>query len=437
MRTILIIISIIIKEISLFPFSENYFSISLNKPVYENKIYKPGIKTVLIYRKGWELSFPIINLNSKEQIELIFDELGNEPGDYSWSIIHCNMQWEKDDLEPIQYLSGLETGDITEIYFSQNTMVNYINYRLNLPNKNCRITKSGNYLILIHERNNPEKVILTQRFYVIEPQSEISAYVDQLKTNIKEGLNQRLNIEINYNESELTDPIENLSLKIYKNQGFEKNYRGIRPSAISGNILKYQKNDELCFTGGNEFRHFDIKNTKFLSDRIQKTEKKAEGLNIYLTLDENRYNSPYRFEPDINGQKSIKLENNDQSSIMADYSFVNFYLDTEIAIEKGDYYIFGAISDWSFNDSCKLTYDYIAKMYSAKLFLKQGYYNYQFLFKTDDKFYDSDQYIYKVEGNHFQTENEYQILAYYADMNESYDKLVGYNTAKSTISGNY
>ena len=137
--------------------------------VFTNKTFKQGIKTVLIHKKGWELSFPIIDLNNEdEKIKLSFDELGYDINNYSWQIIHCNMDWSQSELEPIEYLSGFFEGDIQEYSLSQNTTYNYINYTINFPNDDVTFEKSGNYIIKIFEQNDPTQLVLTRRFYIID-----------------------------------------------------------------------------------------------------------------------------------------------------------------------------------------------------------------------------------------------------------------------------
>ncbi len=399
-----------------------------------DQVYKAGIKSVLIYKKGWELSFPIIALNKDDQITLSFDELGTVKGDYSWSIMHCNSTWEQDELQSIEYISGHESVDVSESSFSQNTVTNYINYQIDIPSKDCKILKSGNYIVKVCERNNPENLILTNRFYVFEPLAELYAKVDQLKVNIKEGLNQRVNIEINYDDSEISNPSENIIIKILKNQGFEKTFANLKPSSLYNNTIKFENMAELCFVGGNEYRHFDTKSIKFLSDRLLNIEKDAKGNHVFLTLDENRSVLPYNFKNDINGRKSIKLENNEKSNIMADYCNVYFQLDAEIPLENGDFYIYGAITDWILDKNSKMVYDYNTKKFNAQLFIKQGYYNYLYLFKTEDELFKSEQYMYRIEGNNFQTENDYHILVYYRDIRSGYDKLISYFLASSSYS---
>ncbi len=404
--------------------------------VWENTIYKENIKSVVIHRKNSELSFPIVKLDTEDQLLLQFDEIGTTVNNYSFSLIHCNSNWQQSDLNQIEYIDGYQEVDIADYSFSQNTLVNYINYTVEFPTENFQFTKSGNYIIKVYERNNPENIILARRFYVLEELVEINATIDRMNVKVKDGLNQRINIELDCNY-EIENPSETISLKVQKNNGLIKDFSDIKPSFIDGNVIKYNTINELAFAGGNEFRHFDIKNFRFISDRLLAVDKQPDINHVYLRQDDSRAEKDYNFKPDIDGKRTIKLEKSDRSEIMADYCFVFFQLKSPIPLQSGDYYIYGALTDWNFQDSAKMKYDYKKECFVGKLYLKQGYYNYQYRFKSPDKLFDNEESTYKAEGNFFQTENEYQILIYYKDYSSSYEKLVGYTMVNSTKSGNY
>ncbi len=421
----------------LFAKPETNIKNDISEPkTWKNIVYKEGIKSVVIHRNGSELSSPIIKLDTEDKLLLQFDEIGTLVNDYSFSVIHCNANWQQSDLSPIEYIDGYQEVDISNYSFSQNTLVNYVNYTVEFPTEDFRITKPGNYIIKVYERNNPENIILTRRFYVMEELVEINATIDRMNVKVKDGLNQRINIELDC-DYEIENPSETILLKIQKNNGLVKDFSNIKPSFIDGNILKYNTINELAFAGGNEFRHFDIKNFRFISDRLLTVDKKPDLNHVYLRPDKNRAEEEYNFKPDIDGKRTIKLENSDRSNIMADYCFVYFRLNAPIPLQSGDYYIYGALTDWDYQDAAKMKYDFKNECFVGKLYLKQGYYNYQYRFKSPDKLFDNEESAYEAEGNFFQAENEYQILVYYKDYSSTYEKLVGYTMVNSSKSANY
>jgi hypothetical protein len=406
-------------------------NINLNAQILNNRTSKEGIKTVLIYKEAWQLSFPIINLaNDDEKITLCFDELGNQVGDYSWKIKYCNADWTESELDAIDYIDGFSEGYVSDYSLSRNTKVNYINYKVSFPNNDLKFLKSGNYVIIIYENSNPEQTVLVRRFYVISPKVQIDGNVfKQSVSNISK--NQIVNFSIQYPEN-IVNPLENIVSVIIKNGEEEINTQGVTPSKFTINKMAFEHIPMLSFQGANEYRHFDTKSLKFLSDKLEKIENSDKYYKVVLRKDEMLSEGKYNYKPDINGKRLIKLENNEQSCIEADYCMVDFRLQAPINLNRGNYYVFGALSNWEISDKFKMQYDERG-FYKAQVFLKQGYYNYRYIFKNEGLDIANDAQLLNAEGNFYQTENDYYILCYYKNPIDMCDELIGFlhlNTEK-------
>ena len=70
----------------------------------------------------------------------------------------------------------------------------------------------------------------------------------------------------------------------------------------------------------------------------------------------------------------------------------------------------------------KMTYDLRTKNYEAKLFLKQGYYNYAYAFRNSQT--GKIDYSF-FEGSFSETENKYIIYVYDANPMNNYHELIG------------
>ena len=68
----------------------------------------------------------------------------------------------------------------------------------------------------------------------------------------------------------------------------------------------------------------------------------------------------------------------------------------------------------------------MTKTYHARLFMKQGYYSYQYLMKMED----GSIRLLPSEGNFYQTQNKYNVLVYYRAQSDRTDRLVGYGELK-------
>jgi hypothetical protein len=106
----------------------------------------------------------------------------------------------------------------------------------------------------------------------------------------------------------------------------------------------------------------------------------------------------------------------------ADYIYVYFTLPSTYEIRGGRMYVSGALSNWSFNNENLMTYDPVKAQYQCTMLLKQGWYNYEYLFLKDG---DTSAEPSVFEGNHYETENDYLILVYYKNPRDRYDRLIG------------
>jgi hypothetical protein len=77
-----------------------------------------------------------------------------------------------------------------------------------------------------------------------------------------------------------------------------------------------------------------------------------------------------------------------------------------------------------------MEYDLLNHSYTSTLLLKQGSYNYQYLYvpKGETRGYTLD-----AEGDFHQTENVYNIYVYHKPFGERYYKLVGFHTVSNVV----
>ena len=68
-----------------------------------------------------------------------------------------------------------------------------------------------------------------------------------------------------------------------------------------------------------------------------------------------------------------------------------------------------------------MTYNAEKNYYEANIYLKQGYYNYEYVLKK----YEGGNINRFIEGTHYQTVNDYHIYIYHRPTGESYDQLIG------------
>ncbi len=395
--------------------------------VYEDHVYKSGIRTVRLYPIGSEFKMPIIRLNGGERLQLEFDDLFEDYVDYSYRIVHCDANWTPSALMPAQYLSNFQDFILTQFEYSINTLIPYTNYRLTIPNEQVRLTKSGNYLLVIYANGDKEDLVLSRRFMLYEDFISVGGVIERSSVVDNYDTHQEVDFTLSHPNYTIQNPFRDLQVVVMQNQRYDNAIKNLKPRFVQNNQLNYNYDRENNFAGINEFRFFDIKNLLTLTQNVRRINRDSV-FTVFMKNDEPKTIERYTVWDDLNGQYVIRRLDATNSNTEADYAYVDFLLQYPIPNEEGDIYLFGKFTDWKLLPEYKLQYDYVRNAYRTKVLLKQGYYNYVYALSKDGSF-SAD--LSLMEGDHWETENDYQILIYNREVGIRYDRLVGFGTLSS------
>jgi len=389
---------------------------------YENISYRNTIQTVLLFRQGWELSYPIINLNTTEKLELSFDDLDKDIKNYCYTIIHCDADWQPSDVMPPDYIDGFVENKISDYRYSFNTIVNYTHYDIVFPNEDMKIKISGNYIILVYENFDQSQLVLSRRFSVVEPKVTITANIKRPTIVDLRDCCQEVDFSINHASYKISNPYEDLHIVVTQNNRWDNAIRELKPVYIKENELDYDFDGaENVFKGLNEFRFFNCQNVNFKAERVDSIYFEKPYTHFVLLPDFKPKRNNYLYHEDINGKRLIKIEMSNSSETEADYVMVHFRLPYDAPISYGNFYITGALSDWNYTNNNLMKYNYAHKSYELEMLLKQGYYNYTYTFVSNNTNQVDGTY---TEGSFFETENDYLIYVYQNDYSVRYQKLI-------------
>lgn len=406
-----------------------------SKYYYENAVYNENIKTVLMFREGFELSNPVLELNEDAVLLFKFDDFSEDTKDYYYTVIHCDANWNESFLNQTDYIDGFAENPLNDFKLSFNTTFDYTNYQLILPNENIRFKISGNYVLVVYEDNNKEKVVLTQRFYVVEPLTEIEGTVRRATFDAFEGENHEVDFSVLHQKLAIDNPLKDVTVVVMQNNRWDNAIRNLKPLFIRENRLVYDYNKENVFPAGNEFRYFDNRTNRLNGENIMATDFFRPYYHKTIVPDEVRANKDFFEYKEMNGKYVVESQDREvrDPDTECDYTFVHFTLPLESPLLGGSVNVFGALSGWNANKSNEMTWNFDKGAYELTMVLKQGYYNYQYVYvpqgapKADHT---------NIEGSFWETENDYQIFVYFRDFSGRYDRLVGYRILNSRVNRN-
>jgi len=388
---------------------------------YEDHIYANNIKTVQLHKTGFPLAAPILELNSHESLKLSFDDLGEEQVNYHYTIIHCTAKWEDSELSPPDYIVGFTDNQITEYAYSFNTLKSFTHFNLEIPNEEMKLTLSGNYLIKVYEEDKPDEPVITKRFMVVESRVTVLPRVRKATLINDKNYKQEVDFTIRHEGYSIYNPYGEIYVVIQQNGRWDNLVEGLAPVFVRDNELIYDYDQDNVFNGCNEFRNFEFKSFRFQSEFIKAYEFDSAGNHVYLYNEKPRSFLRYSSHSDINGRMFIRNDEGKDSEIEADYALVHFTLPYEAPMINGNIYVYGALTNWGYSTASQLKYNYKKFAYELTMPLKQGYYEYMYVYLEDGK-KSGDATL--IEGSHYDTENEYTIYVYNTSASDNYNRLI-------------
>lgn len=387
----------------------------------------PSIHTVLFFAEGWEFSLPVLELGTTQHLICKFDHLSRESGNYQYSLVHCDADWNPSRITPTEYLEGFAENPVNDFAFSANTIVPYVNYKLTLPNDQVKMRLSGNYLLKVWEEGNMEHPVLVRPFYVSEKLVSVSGEIQKATYEGYNGESQQVAFAVNFSKLIVTDPVNEIKTVVMQNSRRDNQLSGLKPTFIRQNQLVYEDKTNL-FKGGNEFRNFDAKNLQNNGMGVHSIEFRDPVFYLTLEHDKSRKSDVYRAGGDLNGNYLVKNDKATDSDLESDYMEVHFTLLPLDHVTNDNIYLFGALTNWQCLPENRMNYNPDTKMYELKILLKQGFYDYQYVVcNKNDQRVDAA----LLEGSHMETENNYHFFVYFRGFSARYDRLIGYRMINS------
>ena len=428
----------------------------------ENYVYSEDIKSVQCIVNGVISSVPVMRLNSSDKMTLQFDDLGEEEdNEYFYKLIHCDKDWNASTISDIEFVDGFVEERLRDWQLSLGTKIPFTHYWMTIPNRDTRIKISGNYILLIFDKNDNERPLITRRFIVAE--SFVTADRKWVRPTVTEDIRfkQQLNISLFAKNIKLLNPQRDVTMTIIQNGDWSGALTNLTSRSYKDGLFTFDNFGQICFWGGNEYRYFDMRSLRGRGQGIKKVEPFIDGTDVILDLNYRKDTKVYSFNYDFNG--NFYIDNEDifsrpifnvsvtskdnlddfrnnfayfeaQSStwqvkekeLRSDYAKVIFTLKSSKL--ENDVYLYGAFTDFQLKPEFIMKYNEQKELYFGEFLLKQGYYDYTYAIKSKN-----GKPEFKItEGTWQDTENEYKAIVYLREFGTRYDRVIGVTNSNSS-----
>lgn len=370
---------------------------------------------------------PVVELGGDDRVRIEFDEISPEMRYMRYSLLHCDANWQPSQLVESDYVDGFNEADIEEYDFSSGTFANYVHYGISLPNEDMPILLSGNYLLRVYPEEDSENTLLQVRFSIVEKAVDIFAEVTSRTDIDYNKSHQQVTVTVDTKDYRVENMYADLKVVVTQNARSDNEAIVTNPLRVSSNKAFFEHDRKLIFPAGNEFRRFEMTTTNYIGMGIDRYAYHDPFYHAELKIDEPRCYGSYTYDQTQYGRFTIRESNAFDSNTGADYMIVHFALDIPRQ-SGGDIFVDGEFTQHNFTNANRMHFNEATNRYELDMPLKQGAYNYQYLWLPHGS---KAALTAPIEGDFYQSVNEYQIKVYNRRLGERYDRLIGYTVLYS------
>lgn len=395
------------------------------------QIFHPAFRSLRVTAQSDDFAPAVVMIGDEgSRVVISFDEISEERRFMRYELIHCDARWQPEGLVASEFLDGFNEGTVEDYEYSRATLVHYVNYRIVIPNDEIRITATGNYLLRVYDESDPDETLLQARFAVCDYKAELLPSVSSLTDIDANVSHQQVSLTADLRHlTELSDPFTEIILSVSQNGRPDTEVLLTAPQRVAGTRLYYEHLRPLIFPSGNEYRRFETVSTTYPGMGVENISFVNPVYHFDLTVDEPRAGRLYTYDSTQHGRFFVREASSSESDTEADYTMVNFSLAMP-RLTDGDIFIDGDLTQRRFDPSSRMVYNNATGRYEQSLLLKQGAYNYQYLFVPSGSERGQSSV---VEGDNYQTTNEYTFKLYHRPRGSRYDRLVGVTRVMSGI----
>lgn len=386
------------------------------------------IKSLRVYNGNNETSFPILDYSSNDEkaITIDFDVQSSSYPNLIIQFKFCDSNWQPYENQFLQ--NPLYN---TEYNLLLNKIPNGVkgasyHYTGTFPNNNVQFHLSGKWMLFITDSHNKNLVYAAQKFFVVLPDVKLNVQVtrETMQGNYGENANlgRTLAIKTNFTLPDSLFPSNVIKTEIVRNRMISNSIVIDRNVNTHERYYEWDATRKFSFVArqlrpGNEYRQIDTRNiSKYPTEIVNAKFGEYDQTDLFT-----------RRKRDFNGS-SLLL---DYRNPIADYQKVIFRLKVPESITK-PIFLVGSFTNWDLLPEYEMYDD--NEMINFTVPLKRGVHEYQYVVADirGNKIINPEWEI--LEGNFFETENEFHIFLYYQVPEKGgYEKIIGYAKIKTGV----
>ncbi|HRQ53545.1 MAG TPA: DUF5103 domain-containing protein [Ignavibacteriaceae bacterium] len=379
------------------------------------------IKTLKTFTSKDLNSIPVLS-EPQESLIIDFDVQSDYPPNINIIFKFCDRNWN-----PTDNIFLLNQGKNTAYplnYFTLPTTVEAAKYHYTntFPDKDgyVEFPFSGKWKFFVVDSQDPNLIFAEGRFFVVKTdvQLEVKAKRETLddKTYYPPQLGHTNWITVEAVPNENYFPFFVDELEIVQNHLLDNPINVLRNSTDQNRAFEWDGGSKFKFIAkdvrpGAEYRQTNLTDININNSKNVKAQFDGMEYSRFLLQTHN----------DNNGSFTLKSP----KDINSTYMNVKFEIKPPAEV-YGDVYLVGAFNDWHLSENNKMNFN--GDHFELTLELKRGIYDYQYVVVNGDYKDISNQDWYVLEGNDWQTSNEYNIFLWYRDQEYGgYDRIIGYS----------
>ena len=380
------------------------------------------VESLKCYAKNNQTAFPIIDSGSGGYLTIEFDIKATHIPDLSIVFRFCDMSWKAyDNLFLSNFGKNIARGLSFEKLPTNVQKADY-HFRGTYPDVKdyVEFPFSGNWMFYITDAQDTSIVYGYGKFYVVQNIIDIQ---DTLTNETLESgnyfptdLGKVFNITTNFILSNKLFPGQVNNVTIIENRKIDYPIVIKRSFNTDTRLYYWDANRKFTFIArdirpGNEYRQADLRDINLFN-----------SANVNAQIDGLEYSRFFKEGPkDLDGASLIDNFKNSNST----YLNVNFSIKPPDNV-YGDVFLVGSFNNWDILPNYKM--DYNDGIFSKTVSLKRGVYDYQYVTANYRKGNIDNPDWYILEGNSWETVNEYNIFVYYNEpTNGGYDRIIAHS----------